>query len=168
MKDIQRLLGVYPPVNSDDPEQVVRDYLFAVDDHTAQDVTAAVNAFLKGSVPGTNAAFVPSAPVLAAEVRRQMNLRLDHEYRVRLSQPKLPAPDIERTPEARARMQAKVDAFLADVAVKTEDPEAIKRRSAQWAKTNARFMPDMNDEALAARLAGKRGFDIGYSEDDAA
>lgn len=154
LKDIQRLLGVYPPVNTDDPEQVVRNYLFAVDDYAAQDVTTAVDAFLKGSVPGTNAAFLPNAPVLAAECRRQMNLRLDREYRDNLTRPKLPPPDIERTPESQARVRELMERTARGLKSMTEDDDPVERHRRQMQRANDYF-------------DAERGFSVGDPEDAA-
>lgn len=167
LKDITRLLASWPSANGEGEEQL-RSYLLAVDDYTADDVRLGVDALIKGIAPGVNPNFLPPPAVVGGECRRQMGLRHRAEDLEARYRPKLPPPDVERSPEARARMQAKVDAFLADVAVKTEDPEAVKRRNEQWSKINARFMPDMSDEAMAERLGRQRGFDVGYSEDDAA
>jgi hypothetical protein len=165
---VRRILALWPPQATDDGDELVRGYLLAVEDYHADDVWRAVDTLIKGTAPGVNPSFRPKPSEVGAECRRQMNLRLDSEYRTKLSQPRLPPPDIERTPEARARMQAKVDQFLADVAVKTEDPALVKRRNEQWTKTNARFRPDMSPEALSRRLGRKAGFTVGDDHEDAA
>lgn len=168
LKDITRLLASWPSANGEGEEQL-RSYLLAVDDYTAEDVRLGIDALIKGIAPGVNPSFLPPPAVVGGECRRQMGLRHRAEDLERRSRPKLlPPPDVEHTPEARARMQDKVDAFLADVAVKTEDPVLVKRRNEQWAKTNARFMPDMSDEAMSARLGRKRGFEVGDDHEDAA
>lgn len=139
-----------------------------MDDYTAGDVELAINALIKGIAPGVNPNFLPPPAVVGGECRRQMGMRLDSERRDNLRKPRLMPPDIIHTPDERARMQAKVDAFLAEVAVKTEDPALVKRRTEHWAKVNARFMPDMSDEALAERLGRKAGYSVGDDHEDPA
>jgi hypothetical protein len=167
LKDITRLLASWPSATGEGEEQL-RSYLLAVDDYPADDVTAGIDALIKGIAPGVNPNFLPPPAVVGGECRRQMGMRLDSERRDNMCKPRLMPPDIQHTPDERARMQAKVDQFLADVAVKTEDPALVKRRNEQWTKTNARFMPDMSPEALSRRLGRKAGFTVGDDHEDAA
>src|SRR6185312_869280 len=122
-----------------------------------------VRNFISGSAPGHNPSFIPPAPLVGSEVRRVMNLRLDAEHRQR--KPALPAPDVVVSPEARARMAAL--AMRTAAALRTPDAEAeaaeLARKKAGWAKTNARFAPDMSDAAIKRRL----GYSAGDPEDDA-
>src|SRR5688572_3054276 len=122
LKDITRLLASWPSANGQGEEQL-RSYLLAVDDYTAGDVALGINALIKGIAPGVNPNFLPPPAIVGVECRRQQTIRLESERRDNLRRPKLMAPDIQHTPDERARMQAKVDAFLAEVAVKTEDAE---------------------------------------------
>ena len=124
-----------------------------------------MDAFLKGSVPGANAAFLPRAPVLAAECRRQMNLRLDSEHRRRAVTPALPAPTIEHSPDSQARVGELVRATVAGLKRVTEeaDGDQTKHRAEGWARTNASFMPDMDEREMERRL----GFVIGDDEGQA-
>jgi hypothetical protein len=138
LKDIKRLLGVYPPLNTADAEQAVRNYLLAVDDYTAADVEAAVDTFIKGSAPGVNPSFLPPPPAVGAECRRQLNLRLDREARDKLSRPALPEPDVERTPESQARVRELVERTVHGLRTPdSDDPAARHKRRME--KTNARF-----------------------------
>lgn len=163
LKDIKRLLGVYPPLNTADAEQTVRNYLLAVDDYTAADVEAAVNTFIKGSAPGVNPSFLPPPPAVGAECRRQMNLRLDAEARERLARPKLPKPDYQRSPDEEARVKDGFDALIANLSskVRTEDAEATARNKAVLDRTNQRFAPDMSDEAVHQRLGRRLSYSVG-------
>jgi len=155
-----RLFRTYGPLGQGStPEEVARDrmervkvYFDAVAMYPEDDVEAAVDALLAGSAPGVNPNFAPPAPVVASECRRQMNLRLRRLELERMARPQLPPPDIEKTPEARERAKAKVAEFLASLSAPDSDVEATKRRNEQFAKTNARFYPDMSDEAVKARL----------------
>lgn len=82
----------------------------AVTDYEPMDLKTAVHAFLSGSAPGvSNPSFAPSAPMVGAEIRRQMNLRLDVEERNRIRRPALPSPDIVKTAASKARVKALLD-----------------------------------------------------------
>lgn len=143
----------------------MRGYLLAVDDYVADDVTAAVDSFIKGIAPGVNPNFLPTAASVGAECRRQLNLRLDRENRIKATQPKLIPPDIEKSPEERARMKAKLDEFLAKSAaqMRVVGDEADEKARAVLRKTNERFAPDMDDDEVHKRL----GFTAGDPEDAA-
>lgn len=148
----------------------MRGYLLAVDDYQAGDVTVAVDALIKGDAPGVNPNFLPPAAVVGGECRRQMNLRLRREelaQRPRLSLPKpLTPPDAPPTPESEARvreMMAEAVANLQRVAEEVNGDQA-KRKADGWARTNARFMPDMDDAEMERRL----GFTTGDRDADAA
>jgi hypothetical protein len=138
LKDIKRLLGVYPPLNTADAEQAVRNYLLAVDDYTAADVEAAVNTFIKGTAPGVNPSFLPPPPAVGAECRRQMNLRCDREQRERNFRPKLPPPDIERDEASQARVKELMERTARGLRTPDSD-DPVARHKRQLDKTNARF-----------------------------
>ena len=167
LKDITRLLASWPSANGEGAEQL-RSYLLAVEDYPPGDVEAGINSLIKGNAPGVNPNFLPPPAVVGGECRRMMNLRLESERRNKLRQPALPPPDVEIGPEERARVKAKIDAFLADQAVEPTDQAAVKRRNDQWARTNARFAPDMTNDAMMERLIRKRGYSAGDPEADAA
>lgn len=81
-----------------------------VTDYETVDLKTAVHAFLSGAAPGvSNPSFAPSAPMVGAEIRRQMNLRLDAEKRERIRRPALPPPDIVKTEASKARVKALLD-----------------------------------------------------------
>lgn len=143
----------------------MRVYFEAVEIYETVDVETAVANFLRGSAPGHNPAFAPAAPMVGSETRRVMNLRLDAERRARMLQPKIEEAPVVLDPEARQRM---IDlAKRTAAALRTPDVEAeaaeLERKKAGWAKTNARFTPDMSDAAVKRRL----GFAVGDPEDDA-
>lgn len=127
--------------------------MFAVDEIPAQDVSAAVDAFLQGKVPGFDGRFAPTAPQLAAAARRAMNERLDSEERTnRYTQPQLPPPIVQHSAEERARVKALVDGFVAKQVADGESADEVKARKALFDATNARFYPDMTPEAMMKRL----------------
>jgi hypothetical protein len=169
LKDITRLLASWPSAAGEGEEQL-RGYLLAVDDYAAGDVRAAVDALIKGEAPGVNPNFLPPAAVVGGECRRQMNLRLRREelaQRPRLSLPKpLAPPDTPPTPESEARVRelvAETVASLRRVAEAVNGDQA-KRKADGWARTNARFMPEMEDAEMERRL----GFTVGDRDSDAA
>lgn len=166
MKDITRLLASWSSANGEGAEQL-RSYLLAVEDYPEGDVEAAINSLIKGNAPGVNPNFLPPPAVVGGECRRLMNLRLESERRDKLRQPALMAPDIDRSPEERARVKARIEAFVADQVTEANGPETIKRRNEQWAKTNAMFMPDMSDAAMSERLVRKTGYSVGDPEGQA-
>ena len=68
LKDISRLLASWPSAAGEGDEQL-RSYLLAVDDYPADDVTAAVDALIKGIAPGVNPSFLPPPAVVGRCVR---------------------------------------------------------------------------------------------------
>ena len=166
MKDIQRLLSAFPPVNGD-PALVLHNYLMAVEDWAADFVEDGVTLIVKGKLPGHDGRFVPTPPMVATACSIVAEQASRQRYLDRLSQPALPAPDIEKTPEQRTRAKAKVAEFVASV---SPDPDeaTIAVRNARWAKVNAHFDPPQDDESLTDRLHLKRGtsYSVGAPESD--
>ena len=108
--------------------------------------------FIKGQVPGHDGRFAPTPPMLAGACR----LVLERENRARylegLSAPRLPSPDIEKTPEQRERAKAKVAEFVASVGADAMTEAETLAKSAQWAKVTARFDPPQDDASIRKRL----------------
>jgi len=131
----------------------LRGYLLAVDDYPADDVERAIDQLVKGTAPGINPSFRPKPSETGAECRRQMNLRLDRE---RDRRPKLAPPDVERSPEAQARVRELVERTVKGLrTADADDPQARHRR--QIEKANAMF-------------DAERGYSVGDmdAQDDAA
>ena len=150
LKDIQRILALWPSQAADDGEELLRAYLLAVEDYHADDVTRAVDTMVKGTAPGINPGFRPKPSEVGAECRRQLNLRVDRENLDKRLHPALPPPDIERSPESRARVAAMVKQVAANLAAPPEeDPKERHRR--RIAKTNEVF-------------DAERGFSVGDPE----
>jgi len=141
-------------------DDAMRVYFEAVSDYETQDIEAAVGNFLGGTAPGHNPSFAPPAPLVGAETRRVMNLRLDRMNRQKTLRPRLPTTDIQRSPESMARVAALMAQAIEGLAAekRTEDAAADKRRAELFAKTNARFAPDMSHEAVRARLNPSRPY----------
>ena len=126
-------------------------YFDAVAPYDIRDIEAACNAFITGNAPGVNPAFIPPAPQVGAEVRRQMNLRLDREYRDNLTRPKLAPPDAERTPESQARVRELMERTIGGLKRMTEDDDPVERHRSVLRKTNEYF-------------DAERGFSVGDPE----
>lgn len=158
-----RLFSTYPQFATGDFGEAMRAYFDAVELYETIDIVAAVKNFLSGSAPGMNPAFAPSAPMVGAETRRVMNLRLDAEHRSRVP---LPPPTVSHAPDELARMSAKAEEAIARLtaSMRTEDAAADKRQRDGWARTNARFQPDMSPNAVKRRL----GFPELVRDEDAA
>lgn len=141
-------------------------YLEAIEPYEVRDINTAVTNFLTGAAPGHNPAFAPAAPQLAAECRRVLNLRLDHEQRMGLKRPRLPPPDVVRSPESQARVKALAERTINDLAsvLRTEDAAEARRKSDFVARVHDRFQPDMSDDAVAERLMGWRVGNDGEGE----
>lgn len=160
------------------PEEIARDriervkvYFDAVSLYLEDDVEAAVDAILTGTAAGFNPNFAPPAPAFAGECRRQMNMRLRRAELERLGHPRLPPPDIEKTDEqrqrARAKMQQAIDNLSAGNAL--ESAEALDASKARWEKVNARFAPELTDDAIMDRLIHKRPrWTVGNDQEDQA
>lgn len=164
MKQIQRLLSNFPPV-AGDIQQVVGNYLAAVDGWSYDDVTMAVDLYVKGQMPGFDGRFAPTPPMLVSGCRKAAEIKARDRYLRKVATPQLSAPDIVHTPEERARVKAKVQRFIEqqnEMAIAGDESET-KRKAMGWAKVNARFNPDMSDDALMARLMG---FSVGSPESE--
>lgn len=152
-----------------DTEAAMRVYFEAVSIYETRDIEAAVQNFLSGSAPGHNPAFAPAAPVVGAECRRVMNLRLDAEAIDRRMRPRLAPPDVEKTDESRKRVLARTAELVEALAAqkRTEDAQVELERKARQARVNDRFAPDMSREAVSRRLYPRDPWDVGDPEGDA-
>lgn len=157
LKEISRILALWPSQAADDGDELLRAYLLAADDYPTDDVTAAVDTLVKGIAPGVNPSFRPKPSEFGAECRRQLNLRLDQENRARRLRPALPAPLIEHSPEDRAKVAELVQGLVERTAEQKRIETETSPKSNIWAKTNARFMPDLTDEAVQKRLGFTAG-----------
>jgi hypothetical protein len=170
LKDIQRLLAAFPPI-SGEPSLILHNYLMAAEDFSADDVEAAVTMYIKGSVPGFDGRFAPTAPMLATGCRKVIDERNKQAYYASFSAPRLPPPDIEKTDEQRARARAKMQAAIDNLSSATalDSAEALDASKARWEKVNTRFAPDMSEEAIMERLVRReRGWTTGNDYGDAA
>lgn len=167
-----RLFRTYQRSDRGDAEALIRErmeqaaaYFEAVSIYEIGDIEAAVTAMCNGSAHGFNPAYQPPAPVVAAECRRQMGLRLRSEELDRMHRPQLPPPDIQRTPEAQARvrelMQTTVRGLGGDPDEEAKALDAAAK--ARWAKVNQHFAPPQDEREMAARL----GYVVGDADGEA-
>lgn len=158
---MERLFRTYPSfAQGSSAGEILRDrvekakvYFEAVEPYDAIDIEAAVRAFLTGSAPGINPSFPPSAPMVGAEVRRQMNLRIDSELRRR--RPQLPAPDIVHSPESVARVQA----LVSDIVERSSMGDGL--RDGEYWLPRPGFEPDTSEAAVRRRLGYRDGTETG-------
>lgn len=132
-------------------------YARCVGGYDFRDIEAAVNAFLRGDVPGYNPRFAPTAPQLGTVVRRCRDNRLDSEHRSR--PPALPAPDVVKDDASRERVRALMQGAIENLAtsMRTEEAAGAKRKAETLARLDDRFRPDHDPIATAKRL----GFQVG-------
>lgn len=142
----------------------------ALASYEIQDIEAAINRFLQGTVPEHNPNFAPSAAMLGVVTKQCRDARLDSEHRAALRHPRLPPPDVKRTPESMARVAALMAKTVEDLGAqkRTEDAAADKRRAEQFARTNERFAPDMSMEAQRERLGRAHWYTLGNDDGEAA
>jgi hypothetical protein len=145
---------------------VIDGFLLGCADVPAHYLAIAAQRFLAGTVPAQNMTFPPSPAQLATTAREHWYMALEVEHAKLPPPPEPPEP----SPEERERVKAGFNALIKDLSSKlqTEDAAADKRRKAIHNKVNARFAPDMSDEAMSARLGRKRGFEVGDDQSDAA
>jgi len=138
----QRLFRTYRFVEPAEADEMLRVYFEALSDYETQDIEAGIRDMLSGRVDGFNPSFLPPAPLVAKSVRAAMMTRLDSEARTRL--PALPPPDIEKTPESRARVKAMVDELIAKLAPGESFNPKGKTMQDRLAEHDAYFQPTLN------------------------
>lgn len=156
---LKLLFATFPP-QTGDLQSMLEAYEIALDKHDERDIEDAVRRFIRGEVEGHNANFAPTAAKLGEAVRTSMIDRLDREKR--FAKPKLPPPDVVKDDASRTRVKLMVDRFVADMADTMRTPESAAdhlRKAQQWDRTNARFTPDMDDDAMRRRLMPFRAGD---------
>ena len=145
---------------------MLHNYLTAIDDWHADHVEDAVTMFIKGEVPGHDGRFAPTAPMLAKACGLVLESENRNRYLAGLQQPRLPKPDIEKTPEQRARALDAVEKFTQQMKRDQMILEEAHRKD-QWERVNARFVPDQTEEAIRQRLM-KTPFTTGSPESERA
>lgn len=168
LKAIQKLLSAFP-AQAGDGAELLRRYLEVAEDYHADDVETSVTLYLKGAVPGFDGRFAPTPPMLANGCRQAAEMRQREAYLKSFNAPRLAAPTVEKTAEQMERGRALMEAAVQRLTSmnESESAEAIAASKARWEKVNARFAPDMSDEAINARLMKPR-WTVGNDAEDAA
>lgn len=156
------LLGSFPTFQSGDGAAALGAYEWVFSQADERDWQPGISILINGEYPGHDGRFAPTAPQLATAIRMARDKRLETERRhqLRIAPPEV----VEISEEEQARVKAGFDKLIADLSSKlqTQDASAERRRKAIFAKTNARFMPDMDPSAVARRL----GFSTGDADGD--
>jgi len=168
-----KLFQTYPSFQAateDEADETLRVYFEAVEPYETGDIERAVENFLTGNAPGHNAAFAPPAPFVAAECRRVMNLRLNHE---RLTRKPLPPPaDPEITPEERERGKSILAKLAKSIPVTDEEIErarASKERGEKelhWLKGRGDLV-EVRGTSVPVSQSLLRQFEVGDPEGEA-
>lgn len=159
------LLGSFPSFSSGDAEAALAAYELVMSQADERDLQPGFMILINGEYPGHDGRFAPTAPQLATAIRMARDKRLESERRDQMRWPRLPPPDIEKTPEQRERARAKLEAFIQSVGAVDahRNAEQIAAAKERWEKTNARFQPPMDDASVAHRLLG---YEVGAPESD--
>jgi hypothetical protein len=112
-RQFQVLFATFPPPAGDLAAQL-EAYSRAITGHDMRDIDAAIDRFIRGEVDNHNPSFAPSASLVGNTVRKCRDDRLDSERRH--TPPALPPPDIEKSPESRARVKAMTEALIVNLA----------------------------------------------------
>lgn len=183
LKALRKIFGQFPEAGGPANESVearaermalrATGFLTALDGFAVDLVEDAVDLVLRGELPGHDGRFAPTPPQLASAARIVRDKRLDSEALTRRYTPRLPAPDIAKTPEQRARARAKMEEFVRSVggAEAEQTAESLAASKARWERVNARFDPPQDEASLTERLnlnRDARGFEIGSPESDEA
>lgn len=140
----QRLFRTYRFVDPDEADEMLRVYFEALVDYETRDIEAGIADMMAGRVAAFNPSFLPPAPLVGKAVHDAMHRRLDSETRVRAAHPKLPRPDVEKTPESQARVLA----IVAEVVAKWSVSEDLRSDSAMLKRAADRhdeyFKPTLN------------------------
>lgn len=157
LRIIERLSGAFPPPSFGNAEDRARDFVAATRQHADEILTRALENFIAGRVTSHNAAFLPTPAQFGAECIRLSNLAAESAERTkRYTQPQLPPPDIEHSPESRARVQAMLAEFLGKNAPPPPQDAGIAIAGPDLtARTQNRFEPSQDPEDVKKRLLGR-------------
>jgi hypothetical protein len=131
---ITRLLAPFG-LSAGQGDEALDGYLIGLRDVPLDYVAMAVANFLGGKVERADHNFAPKPPEVALEARRLWH----HDLRLQeVAHPRLPPPDIEKTPESRARVKAKMAEFIHGIgeSLRTDDAKAAQRRKAIFERGN--------------------------------
>ena len=154
---VARLLTLFPTAaDSSSAEDRVAVYLAVAQKFEPADVEAGVMAIFEGRLSGFDGRFRPTPTQLALAIRQVIDARPNSKWR-RVPEA-LAAPEIAHDAESRARVKARVEAFVASArAGQAGEAEAAGERARALAeKVAQRFDPPQDAASLSERLARRR------------
>lgn len=160
---INRLLASFPGTASGSSDDALDGYLLGTAEIPPEFLAIAAQRFLAGSVAGQHMSFPPSPAQFATEARQHWYAAIERE---REEQLRLNPPRREHIPaEERARVKAGFDDLAASLGatMRTEDATADARRKSIFQRTNERFYPSMDEQAMKRRL----GYSVGDADGEA-
>lgn len=131
-------------------------YLAVAQKFEPGDVEAGVMAIFDGKLAGFDGRFRPTPTQLALAIRQVIEARPNSKWR-RVPEA-LAAPDIEHDAESRARVKARVEAFISAQQGRQADDaaEAGERQRGLAERVAQRFDPPQDSASLNERLARRR------------
>jgi hypothetical protein len=182
LKAIRRLLGSFAerrgPVGetveqrADRLALVTHGYLTAIDGFDANLIEAGVDLVLRGGLPGHDMSFAPTAPQFATACRMAAERASRQRYLNGLTAPRLPPPEIVKTPEQRERAREMVQGFVASQSPEHAEPQVAEQRRRDMIAKHDSFFADefVPTEGGVGRisktLAKKLGYSVGSPESD--
>lgn len=157
MSSIRRLAATFPPpVAMGSPEEILEVLIAVTDGFDPVDVEGGVRLLLTGAVPHFDGRFLPTATEFAKAIRLAGARRA--ESAARAVPPALPPPLVERDAASRERVRAMVERLAGQgaAAMRVAADDAEQKARALAGRTDARFAPSMEPDAIKGRLLRSR------------
>lgn len=184
LKAIRRLLGQFPEQSGPTGETLEQraermalrttGYLTAIDGFDLDLVDDGVELVLKGELPGHDGRWAPTPPMLATACRIAAERAARQRYLNQITAPRLPAPEIVKTPEQQERARQQVAKFIA-----SQGPTLLEQRASdqatkdRLAKHDSFFADDFVPAPGVGRISKtlaeqfrKLGYSVGAPEAD--
>jgi hypothetical protein len=151
----------FPDTASAASDETLDAYEIAVAKIPVEHLQTALIRFVSGEVPGQSTRWAPNPAQFATEARDHWYEALNEAAKIdRLKTLPPPEPVIVHSPEARARIAAKVEALVQGLASKIQTEEAAEAfridGKTTTERTNERFAPSMDPDAVRRRLMPDR------------
>jgi hypothetical protein len=152
LKAIREINLPYDHQRSNNPAEELRLQLKATAGFEVELVEEAASMFTTGEVVGHSGEWRPSPAVVAYACRQAAARRNRRAYLDRLDRPRLPPPQVEKTPESRQRFRQMFAHFLGQPASRPDADTKTASTAKSWKRANDGFEPDMSEEAIVKRL----------------
>lgn len=134
-------------------------------------VERGVDLLLTGAIPGYDGRFAPTPPQLGTACRRAAEKRAHERYLEGFTAPRLPAPEIEKTPEQREHAKAMVDAFVRSQSPFGQDGAAEREAKDRLARHDSFYADDYVPTdggvgRISKTLAKQLGYSVGSPESE--